>query len=1125
MTVIQMDDATRAQVEAAAPHASTWLAANAGSGKTRVLTDRVARLLLQDVAPQNILCLTYTKAAASEMQNRLFKRLGEWAMLDDADLTRQLADLGGTPPEGAEQMRKARRLFARAIEAPGGLKIQTIHSFCASLLRRFPLEAGVSPGFTEIDDRAAQLLRRDILNWIASEHPQTFTAFLGTAGGADLEDLTQDIAAQRSTYPDTADMGAIRMALGLPADMTLADSFALALDGSEAALLADVNPLLQGSTATMQSLAQAMAEFIAAPGPDTFPPLAKCVLYADRNEVKATFLTKTLRKSLSPEQEQAIEDFAARISDAMDAQNALASAEKTFALHAFAALFLAEYARRKDAAGWLDFEDLLLSAHALLTQSDMAGWVLYRLDGGIDHVLVDEAQDTSPLQWKIIERLTEELTSGEGSRPDTPRTLFVVGDKKQSIYSFQGADPAEFDRMKTRFDTALAGATGLASRKLEYSFRSSATILTAVDATFREGQNDGLETDVSHAAFFGEMPGRVDLWPVIEPEKDTPDTDWNRPSGETYSTQHNVELARRIAAEITRMKEQEVLWHRDKTGQFQPRRITEGDVLILVQRRADLFHEILRACKSAGLRVAGADRVKLHEELAVRDILSLLSFLLTPEDDLALAEALKSPLFGWSEQQLFDLAAHRGDRLLWPTLRGQKDKHPETVALIQDMLNKADFLRPYELLDRLLTHHHGRRRLLGRLGQEATEGIDLLCEQALALEQSSVPSLTGFVAWLSSEEVDLKRQPDAAGTALRVMSVHGAKGLEAPIVFLPDAVDRKEMSETTLQTPHGPIWRPSKGNRPRAFDPLAEAASQKTREERARLLYVAMTRAEQWLILCAAGKAEDPEKSWHARVATGLDVLETSPLPLPGLGEGRRFQSWPAATPPAADTPALDKAKTLPDWAETPVPAAKPAVKPLSPSRLTGAKALPGEGAVLSEEAAMARGTLMHLLLEVLPTRDRADWAALETWAIGTLGPEPAFDTAQVVAEARGVITNPALAPLFAPDTLTEVPVTAPLAGQTLYGTIDKLIVAETHILAVDFKSNVTVPSAPAQTPIGVLRQMGAYAQALSQIYPGRRIDTAILWTATASLMPLPHSLVIEALQSEPLLDAPPTRP
>ncbi|MGB3246874.1 MAG: double-strand break repair helicase AddA [Sulfitobacter sp.] len=1109
-----INDATRAQIEAARPDASTWLTANAGSGKTRVLTDRVARLLLENVEPQQILCLTYTKAAASEMQNRLFKRLGEWAMLEDAPLKKSLADLGFEREMTPEALRGARTLFARAIETPGGLKIQTIHSFCAAILRRFPLEAGVSPQFSEIEDRAADLLRADIVDEMAESDGAALVADLAHHyTGEDFAKLTKAIIGMRDAFTDGATLGDLLALFDQPPNLTRDTIEGMVFDGNEADLITQIIPALLAKGGNDAKAALQLGE-IATMGFGSLPELERIFLTGAGAKSPytakiGTFPTKDTRAVLDTVM-PALEDFMQRVEEARDARLALTAATRSLALHRFARSFIARYESAKQQRGWLDFDDLILRTRALLSDPKVAAWVLYRIDGGIDHILVDEAQDTSPRQWDVIETLTDEFFSGTGARPQMDRTLFVVGDKKQSIYSFQGADPEEFDRKAITFEKKVRDAQQIFQhRSLDYSFRSSSAILRMVDQTFDPRVQEGLDKETQHIAFKEALPGRIDLWPVVDKAENEDDLDWTDPLDRRSAQHHDVILAEQIAARIKALIEDEQSFipaDAQNPDRFVKRRIRAGDFLILVQRRSGLFSEIIRACKAAELPIAGADRLKVGAELAVKDLAALLSFLATPDDSLSLATALKSPLFGWTEQMLFSLAHYRSEDHLWQALRTQETEHANTVAMLRDLRGQVDFLRPYDLIERILTRHQGRKHLLERLGPEAEDGINAMLSQALSYERTDVPSLTGFLQWMQTDDLEIKRQVDNSSDQIRVMTVHGAKGLESPIVILPDTGRRDIIIKDEIVSLSGvPIWRPNAAETPRALSERIDDLKAAQFRERLRLLYVAMTRAEKWLIIAASGDLAKDGSDWFQITGTAMGHIN-------GVAQGDegtiRFEEggWddlPIATESEnpVDIPALETFLCHPV-----VPFAE-RQKPLSPSNLKGAKALPGDIGEDRDDV-LSYGSLVHALLEDLAQVDPAHHVSTAERHAALVLPE-VFKAAR--QEAIAVLQDTAFGDLFGPNALAEVPLTAQVNGIRMHGSIDRLLLDDTRIRLVDFKTNRVVPQSAATCPQGLLAQMGAYAAMLAQIYPDREIETAILWTATRQLMPLPHDMVSSA--------------
>lgn len=1123
-----MNAATEAQVRAARPGESSWVSANAGSGKTRVLTDRVARLLLSGADPQKVLCLTYTKAAAAEMQNRLFRTLGAWAMLPDDDLRAALDALGepgATLPE--TRLDLARTLFARALETPGGLKIQTIHAFCDSLLRRFPLEAGVAPQFAVLEDRQARALREDVLEDIAEREPAVVESLARHFTGDEPDRLLEDVGRHREAFARDFDAQALASAFGIDPDLSVEDLHDAVMSPGTEDLLAALVPVLGASGPNDVKAAAKIAAALTALDADTRLVLLESVLLTHGGQAPFTakigsLPTKAVRAS-HPILTEGLEALMTRVEQARPKRLAIGALARSAALHGFARSYLAEYDQRKRALGLLDFDDLIARAVLLLGRPETAAWVLWRLDGGLDHILVDEAQDTSPAQWKVVQAISDEFFAGAGART-IDRTIFVVGDEKQSIYSFQGADPAAFGDMKAHFAAMIEGLGAELQRcDLLHSFRSAPPVLALVDAVFSGPAGAGLSAGISHRAIDPAMPGRVELWPFFEKTKAPDESAWDDPVDAPPPDDPVAELAGRIAARIAG-------WLAD--GTLLPRKdgdrpIRAGDVMILVQRRGPLFNAVIRALKQAAVPVAGADVLRVGAELAVKDLLAALRVAATPGDDLSLAALLRSPLGGLTETELFDLA-HGREGTLWQALRAAPTARCRpALDLVSDLMGQADFLRPFELLERVLIRHDGRRRLVARLGREAEDGIDALLDQALAYESVEAPSVTGFLGWIDRDDVKVKRRTDDAADQVRVMTVHGAKGLESPIVILPDTGDRQEGANppNVLRLGDGQaIWKSRKDAAPPVEMEAERARRHLVREEQRRLLYVALTRAESWLIVCGAGRLpNDGGDSWYRLVSDAMAGLATERQACP---EGElcvladNWRDGVAASP----TKTIAAGPALPDWARL-AAAARPDARPraVSPSGLGGAHALAGAGAAETEAEARARGDALHLLLETLPARPRSDWAALGE----RLLPGRA-DLHELLDEAEDVISEPALAGIFDGSALAEVDLSAEVAalgGLRVAGRIDRLVVREDRVLALDFKSNRTVPERPEDVPEGILRQMGAYRAALGAIWTDRRVEVAVIWTRTARVMPLSDALVDAALARAADLDPGGARP
>ena len=1122
------DEATNPQIRAADPRSASWVSANAGSGKTKVLTDRVARLLLSGTPPQRVLCLTFTIAAASNMQNRLFERLGGWSMLKDEDLRNELLALGEDRDSlDGEYLKRARTLFARALETPGGLRIQTIHAFASTILKRFPLEAGVSPQFKSLDDRTAGRIHEDVLDRISVNSPSTYAKVAAHVNVKGLQNLVGEIAGNRVAFASRGSEDDICRIFGLttpfcPPETMIRDL----LTQEDSELIRQLMKFLRRGSKADQSAAGKLENLnFSDPAIPDFSLLQSVFLFgAKANNPFApktgSFPTKKVRNEMG-EINSRVEDYMERVSNLRMPILRAQAAAKTMTLHDFAHDLLREFEQHKSRVSSLDFDDLILKTLELLSNPETAQWVLYKLDGGIDHILVDEAQDVSKTQWNIISGIAEEFTSGLGAR-QSKRTVFAVGDEKQSIYGFQGAAPEKFKEMRDHFRMKYREAgQKFTEEGLEFSFRSSPAVLEVVDRVFEGRSEPGFGGATVHRAFMDESPGRVDLWPIIgEPEKPG-QPEWHGAQLVPGETQAPAKLARLLATEIRRMT------HPDSAESLQTengaRPIQCGDILILVRRRNDLFHSIIAELKSAGLPVAGTDRMLLSESLAVLDVRALLSFLATPADDLSLAAALRSPIFQMTEEELFSVAHGRNGKSLWSSLQERKADFSQTVSIIRDLLNGVDRLKPYELIERLLTCHKGRELLTARLGNEISEPLDAFLQQAITYDDEEAPSLTGFLEW-SNNDLEIKRQLDQAGNEVRIMTIHGAKGLESPIVILPDTSERRPPQPgNLLLTEEGlPIWNTTMDSRPEVVADAIDRYAEQAENEHLRLLYVALTRAESWLIIAGAGKAK--ENSWHGLVEAGLSACSPKEVKVPELGgcdwpfdqfQRHSFGEWPE--PVAAGEKSAAVSDSLPRWIHerAPKPEQPPALR--SPSGLGGNKSLSTRKTTSSKEEsespddAADRGTMIHLLLEHLPPGGGSSRRKLAENVLECAFPQLTKDRLlDAYREATRILDNSDLKDLFGDHSLAEVGITASLKGLSdnrVLGYIDRLIIEDDQVLAVDFKSNRNVPSSENEVPEAILRQLGAYQDALEQIFPDRGIDVAVLWTRTGNLMRIDPNL------------------
>ncbi len=1095
-----VEAATAQQRRAADPEASAWVDANAGSGKTKVLADRVLALLLGDVPPERILCLTYTRAAAAEMRIRIERELAGWATAPDEDLDKALVRLGAEAPDGDGRDR-ARRLFARTVDAPVGLRIDTIHAFCQSLLGRFPIEAGVSPWFQLADEREALTRQANARDAVLERREDG------------LDGAVAEVADNLSEYNIRAFIAELlrnRSAFGpqalaaLEAGLVLPEVPERTKKGMKA--LQEAASILAGGTVTDKRHAASLQRWAdtEAPSDDDIEEVRK-VFYKSNGEPREEIGTKNLvggecLPGLLDEECERIERMRQyrRIEATLNASRAaLALGEAVDG----------EYRRSKGRAGLLDYDDLIESALGLL-QSRSAAWVHYKLDRGIDHVLIDEAQDTSPSQWGLVEALTQEFFAGEGAGEET-RTLFAVGDPKQSIYRFQGAEPKKFGDMRETFRTRAEGAgRRWEDVPLEVSFRAAPVLLEAVDAVFAGG--DGPDLGIGgaaprHRASRAGAGGRVEIWPLEIGENRKPGDPFEPPTEYFHEDAAETALADRVARCIASWLE------RGEPVAPGGRPMRAGDIMILLPRRSGraFIPRVIAALKQAGVPVAGIDRMTLAEELAVMDLAAIGDFVLLPEDDLTLATVLKGPLFGFDDAALFELARGR-EGTLWAALgkRRETERFGSCFEALGALLGKADYVGVHAFFADLLAEGGLRRKIAARLGEEANDPIDEFLNAALDYERRHASSLQGFLQWLRSGEAEVKRQLDQRDrNEVRVSTVHGAKGLEAPVVILPDtaAAPAHPSRRQALYRDGGLLLWPPSTNRDR-IDPVSEAlldrADREDEEEQRRLLYVAMTRAADRLVVCGWNNSgrKLPDDCWYNairdRLAPCMAEEDDPDFDEPLLAMERRGAEAEAARP-AADR---ETAPPLPGWARAPV-AAQP-VPPPGDDEGASAPTSPLRG---GSAGRFRRGRAVHKLLELLP--EIAPERRLDA-ALGFLAadPELAGDAEATAREALAVLDDPAFSPVFGPHSRAEAPLVGRIGGEVVSARIDRLALLPEETLIVDFKSGRAPPADPAEAPAAYLRQLARYVALLRQIRPEHPVRAALLWTEAPLLMPIPES-------------------
>jgi len=1120
-------DVSRVQIEAADPDVSAFVSANAGAGKTHVLAQRVINLLLRGVDPAKILCITFTKAAAANMANRVFGTLAEWTTLDDAALDKKIRRSTGKPATAAQRV-QARRLFASALETPGGLKVQTIHAFCTRLLHQFPFEANVAARFTVLDEatttQTLDQLTLDVLLEASANANSALGQALATAIVVAADQTFKDLIGEAIAERDAINAWIARAGSVEAAIAELSSTFGLKPEDTQESVEAEffshslipaaewpaLIEILSAGTASDKKHVAALEAAHSTFGRERVDNYLK-VFCTTELKPRTNIVTKSLAAN-HPAWFERLMAEQTRVCQLLARERAIAARDRTGALVTIAAEVIKRYRDEKDRRALLDYDDLIDKTLDLFSQSS-AAWVLYKLDLGIDHVLIDEAQDTSPKQWQIVRTIVSEFMPG-GARPNVKRTVFAVGDEKQSIFSFQGAKPREFDEMRRtfarQFDTPEQGWRDL---KFRTSFRSGTSVLDSVDQVFSSSEIfASVTTDAvgipKHESLPDAAPGLVELWPLVEPPKRKDMEGWDAPFDTESEEGPRVKLARKIAGQVKRWMAQG---------------LKAGDVLVLVRQRGPLFEAIIRALKTAAIPVAGADRLVLTEHIAVMDLMALADALLLPDDDLALASVLKSPLFGLSEEQLFTLAWNRTGSLR-DGLRGKAGDDAAfgaANATLDDLAQASRALTPFGFFAHVLGALHGRRKILARLGPEANDALDEFLNLALDYETRQTPSLQGFVAWLRAARAEVRRDMEMARDEVRVMTVHGAKGLEANTVILADTTTKPggPKDPPLLGLPNGAmVWATARGNDVGVMAEARAIAQQEARDEYRRLLYVAMTRAAERLVICGTqGQQKIPDGCWYQLVESALaPVCVTEPAD-DGDGEVLRFRK--GDSPPVQAV--LERVipapvpRDLPLWLERYAEPERGAVRTITPSNV-GDDDDVGPLTPAGSAQALLRGTLLHRLMQSLPDipAERRRHAA-DDYLARKGGDLSAEDRAELAAQVMLVLEDPRFYELYGPHSRAEVPIVGriEIGGKTIKvsGQIDRLAVSQSTVLIADFKTNRPPPRRLEEVPHYV-RQLALYRAVLAKLYPDKIVRAALIWTEVPDLMEVSAEVLDSAL-------------
>ena len=1032
--------ANEAQHKASDPVICAWVSASAGSGKTKVLTDRLLRLLLSKVEPEKILCLTFTKTAAAEMSNRLSAILQKWSVCSNEQLLSSLKKLLGNDFK-EETLTTARQLFARVLDVRGGLNIMTIHSFCQKLLKRFPLEANLSPAFEVIDDSSEKIYLKQSFNRI----------ILSKTFEKDFEVLSEFFSEKKLLETLFDSQSEYRRLSSLLDRNQSIDSLFLKLSDT-----LEINP-----TDTIESL------------------IAPYKNLEDWNEYKLHYLTREddIRRKLP------LEDIP-KAREVLRTLDKIKSLKTLTFTKSFIRIFMAtlnEYQNFKEQKDFLDYDDLIIKTENMLQEANMSNWVLYKLDGGLEHILVDEAQDTNPHQWEIIRMIAQEFFSGEGEK-NSKQTIFAVGDRKQSIYSFQGADPDCFEKMRIFFKQKISESKNrFEDIPFNISFRSTKPILDLVNY-FIQTQPAGLlvghekPEDLIHTAYRQGVGGLVEIWPIEEgEEKAKKSFEWDLPTIVENTKKASLKLVQKIVCRIQEMLDNKEILKSEN------RPIEAGDIMILLRRRGNLMNELVKALKEQNIPVAGVDRLILTQHIAIMDLISLAEFLLLPQNDLKLAEVLKSPLFNLSETDLFQLAFNRKATLF----QSVKEQKPEVAERLSKLLNLSDNFHPFELFSYVL-NNGGRKAFLERLGIETNEMLDEFLNLCLTFEKENTPSLQSFVNWIKEDDIEIKRDLEQAHqNAVRIMTVHGSKGLESKIVFLPDTCSIPKNIGKIIWTDGLPFLLTKKDYHPEKIRNAVIHEQNKLLLEYNRLLYVAITRATDRLYIGGFAGKSVPGSCWYK-------MLESS-LP-PGVKLIESEQTTPV---PERERQTSKKVilKEIPDWYFR-NPPIETTEKTLSPSKMGQEDEFEPSPLSEDQEMALRRGSFIHKLLQVLPDipEDQREIFIQKTKPKDIDIPENLLE----------IFRREEFKHLFGKDSMAEVPIVGQIDGAPVSGQIDRLVVLEDEVLLIDFKTNRYVPVDLEAVPLVYKEQLKAYKDLLKNIFSDKkRIRCFLFWTTNLKLMEL----------------------
>ncbi len=1056
------------------PNFSVWVNASAGTGKTKILIDRVLRLLLEN--KRNILCLTFTNAAANEMENRIHSILSKWAICSDSVLAADLEQLDFFPMssqcvtlgsrKNKDYLTRARRLFSELENL--GLTIQTIHAFCYKLISSFPIEAGIAPNCTlsECKELHSIIFNKvlhnetvqDDINLIATEIDEN-----------KLRDLLYTLCVKRSASAN--DSKYIKDKLSAPDEIHDLQSETIEHVERLAEILSEGSKRDQSYSEILYSTVipagiQKKRTSVTRWNDTKVENLAKVFLKSESHEKKSisSIATKSILEKFK-DAEQIIESVQNVVFTHIRDMNSYQIFKRTSSLLGVFKVYIDLYNSEKSKNALLDYNDIINLATNLLSNPNYKDWILFNLDQKIDHILVDEAQDNSISQWKIITNLCDEFFAGN----DEKRTLFVVGDVKQSIYRFQGANPHLFNYMQQYFHTKTGGRDWI-SCQLEKSFRSTPEVLMLVDRIFNNfrAEISFNDNEIKHVPHRENDQGYIEIWPALPRRKEKEQQALQIPltCRENYIIADRL-LAQTIANRIHNwLNEGRILVAKD-------RHIEPRDIMILVRQRNVLVDYIISELKKANVPVVGRDYFRIMDYIAVQDLIALAEFLLLQANDLALANALKSPLFNFTEDDLFNIAYDRKEHSLWERIQ---DYSVVIYSELNYLINLSRIESPLALFTHIL--RTGKKKFAARLGLECFEVLDEFMNLVLQFEN---PSLQAFVQWIKENNPEIKNDMQSERNAVRIMTIHKSKGLQAPIVFLVDTNTVPRNSESIIfDGTEVPFWCGKNNN---AYcDQVKREKKLEDYNEYLRLLYVALTRAEDELYILS--KEPVQKGSWYDLITKYGEPYEKKQRDLQPI-----FKEKVEVLCVNANYPYIYKKR---DYFDVPVISLPPALahSSVSSQRVTlessekeGAEWIPVSATWMTD--GYARGLIIHSILQYMPKIEkerRKNWVRKYLDNISE-------DKDEIYSKILAF--NEKYGYLFDLEGKSEITLSGTIDGKSVLVRLDRLCITQDKAIIIDYKSHRNVSVSLLNE---IKKQMLIYKTLVQEIYPNKQVECVVIW-------------------------------